>query len=68
MSRSKIDWLENTGGFSVGETGEQFLQRSNEIAKIRKAICDGKATEADVCDLARLLGVQNDNSSDFSQS
>ncbi len=56
MSRTKDQWLENTGGFRIGESPEQFEKRVEEIARIRTAIKDGKAGAADVEKLASLLG------------
>ena len=58
MSRTKDQWLEETGGFRIGESPEQFKQRTKEIARLKKAIEDGKATPPDVEALAKLVGTE----------
>lgn len=61
MSKSKIDWLEMTGGFRVGETEEQFLRRADEINKIKACISAGTATKEQLCKLTELLGTPEED-------
>ena len=41
MGRSKQDWIEETGGFQIGESETQFQQRQWRIQKIRNDIKKG---------------------------
>lgn len=59
MSRTKEQWLQETGGFRFSEAPEQFRQRTEEIAVLRKAISNGQASYDDVCKLAELLGTDD---------
>ena len=55
MSRTKDQWLRETGGFRFGETDAEFQHRTAEISRLRKKIEDSEANAADVAMLARLL-------------
>lgn len=59
MSRTKDQWLQETGGFRLFETQEQFSQRTEEITVLRKAISDGHASYGDIFKLAELLGTDD---------
>lgn len=59
MSRTKDQWLEETDGFRVGESPDQFKQRIAAIAQLRKAIEDGEARPSDVELLSKLLGTED---------
>ena len=56
MSRTKEQWLAETGGFRIGESAEDFQQRCWKIRKIRNFIAKGVATAEDIDELATLLG------------
>ena len=56
MSRSKEEWIQRTGGFRIGESSEQFAQRTSEIQRLEERIKCGKGTVADVNRIARLKG------------
>lgn len=56
MSRTKNQWIEKTGGIRILESGENFLRRVAQIEAIEKKIKRGKATAADINDLAKLKG------------
>ncbi len=56
MGKTKEQWIQNTGGFRIGESQEQFRQRTLEIEKLRIAIKAGKATVKDVEKLSELMG------------
>ena len=56
MSRTKDQWIKETGGFRIGESPEQFKHRTAEIASLRKRIADGKANIPDAEKLAQLWG------------
>lgn len=60
MSRTKDQWISETGGFRVGETQEMFQRRMESIQVLRDKISDGAATAADVNELAILLGADQD--------
>jgi len=55
MSRTKNQWLKETGGFRIGESPVQFKHRTTDIALLRKKIADGRADVPDVEKLNRLL-------------
>ncbi|MGE0109699.1 MAG: hypothetical protein AB7S81_08080 [Bdellovibrionales bacterium] len=56
MSRTKDQWIEETGGFRLGETPEQFKKRTLEINNLRAAVQAGTASAEDVNLLAALMG------------
>ncbi len=60
MSRTKEQWLRETGGFRFGETPEQFEARSEEIERISRRIADGSFTPDDIDRLAELRGTEDD--------
>lgn len=53
MSRSKDQWIEETGGFRFGESDAQFLARTARIQELR---AKPNLSAGDVNELARLLG------------
>jgi hypothetical protein len=59
MGIAKDQWLRETGGFRASESRLQFLNRVEEIRKLRVRIKRGKATLDDVDRLSRLLGVRD---------
>lgn len=61
MSRTKDQWLEETGGLRLGESEGDFQKRVADIQKIRAAIKGGTATVADVDRLAKLLGTDDED-------
>ena len=56
MSRSKDQFLEQTGGFRFGETAPEFKARTERIQALYAKRDDGSLTAGDVNELARLLG------------
>lgn len=63
MSRTRQQWIDETGGFRIGETEAQFQQRAWRIRKIRNDIDKGAATVEDFNELAKLLGTGEDDES-----
>ena len=59
MGRAKEQWLEETGGFRIGESPEEFQARAEEIHRLRKLSDEGKASPADLEKLMELAGDQN---------
>jgi hypothetical protein len=60
MSRSKEQWLEQTGGFRLGESKEGFLNRVKAIQSIHEKIQAGDATYEDMEKLRALKGIDVD--------
>ena len=60
MGRTKDQWIQETGGFRIGETPEQFQKRVAEISRLRKKIADGGASATDIDVLGALLGTEDD--------
>lgn len=56
MSRTKDQWLEQTGGFRFGETPADFQARTARIQELYARRDAGRLTAADVNELAQLLG------------
>lgn len=56
MSRTKEQWLRNTGGSRICESKEEYSERQRKIAEIKKLLLDGKATTEDIETLSGLLG------------
>lgn len=56
MSRTKDQWLKNTGGFRIGESKEEYLKRQQQIAEIKNLLSESKATPEDIEILSALLG------------
>ena len=46
-----------TGGFMFGENPEQFKQRQRVIQFIREKVSAGTATDSDINDFTKALGV-----------
>ncbi len=63
MGRTKQQWIDETGGFGVGESETQFQQRLWRIRKIRNDINKGVASPEDINELAKLLGTGEDDES-----
>ncbi len=63
MGRTKQQWIEETGGFRIGESESQFQQRVWRIRKIKNAVSKGVATPEDINELAKLLGTGEDDES-----
>ncbi len=59
--RPKEQWLEMTGGFSLGESPEQFHNRQVEIHALRNRIAEGAHTVKDIDRLSYLLGTDQDD-------
>lgn len=60
MSRTKDQWIEETGGFRLGESPEMFQARVARIQALNEQAKSGKLTAADVDELARLKGRDQD--------
>jgi hypothetical protein len=64
MSRSKDYFIEQTGGFRLGESHEQFLQRQREIEEATNGMLDGTLSfeerEAHRQRLYKLKGLSSD--------
>jgi hypothetical protein len=58
--RSKEAFIEDTGGFRLGESPGQFQQRVNNIQALRKKMRNGKITESERQRLYGLLGLPPD--------
>lgn len=63
MGKTKQQWIEETGGFRIGESQTQFEQRLWRIRKIRNDIEKGVATPDHINELAKLLGTGEDDDS-----
>jgi len=63
VGRTKQQWIDETGGFGVGESETQFQQRLWRIRKIRNDINKGVASPEDINELAKLLGTGEDDES-----
>ena len=61
MSRSKDQWIEETGGFVLGESANEFQIRQWKIRKIKNRISNGDATDKDVEELSILLGASDED-------
>ena len=59
MSRSKEQWIEETGGFRFGEPPELFQLRVRAIQAINLKIKDGTATVEDIERLRKLKGLSD---------
>lgn len=66
MSRTKQQWIEETGGFRLGELPELFQLRVRAIQTINHKIKNGIATVEDIERLRRLKGLSDfdDNNSE----
>lgn len=62
MSRTKDQWLAETGGFRLGESDAQFHARLAEVRDIRSKPA---LSAADIERLAELAGVGDDTDDDF---
>ena len=61
MSSTKQQWIEETGGFRIGESKISFQQRVSRIQKIRNDINKGIAVPNDINELAKLLGADEND-------
>ena len=61
MSRTKDQWIEETGGFRFGESQEMFQKRVQRIKFLQEKAKAGTLTVADVDELAALKGVKSDD-------
>jgi len=59
MSRTKDQWIEETGGFRLGESQEMFQKRVGRIQALQEKAKAGTLTVADVDELATLKGVDS---------